>query len=67
MKLIILWKYILFPVKKKEKRKKFAFLQIKYFYKWKNSKCIIEDFINHIPSIPRYSWSKKITGALQEN
>ena len=36
-----------------------ASFQIKCFRKWRNSKCIIKDLINHIPSISRYSWSKK--------
>jgi len=36
-----------------------ASFQIKCFCKWRNSKCIIKDLINHIPFIPRYSWSKK--------
>jgi len=34
-------------------------LQIKYFCKWRNSKCIIKDIISYIPSMPCYSWSKK--------
>ena len=36
-----------------------ASFQIKFFCKWRNSKSIIKDLINHIPSMPRYSWSKK--------
>jgi hypothetical protein len=38
----------------------------KCFYKWRNSKCIIKDLINHIPSCHAILSRKEITGTLQE-
>ena len=38
---------------------KYALSQVKFFDKWKDSKCIISYLVNNIPKSRKYIWTKE--------